>query len=456
MTTDLDNILLKLWNNWTFRLSLSSNELFHSNALQYFAEILSINDENNSNQDHPSENKSAIENIVHQKILSKTTVEKLFKISGGGQPENLNIYSKFTIEREWKNMDLVVLGHNDKKRTIPVLAIEVKVKSYPTDTQLKEYKKILVDAPLILLTGMGWEGRKDVIAISFNDLANSLKEHFHDTANQLVLNYIELCSDLDSLFSFLKTKLNAELSIEDSIDIGDKLEPYRLHSIWWKLWASHIKNEIDNKLKKFEFYPTYYDSYSGYTKTGNVGAYFKWESSETDKDNRKIHIGIQIEGSSFRLFLKIVDSKLGSAKEARKCAENILLNLFKNKGVFSNHPANSHYRKHIRLITPKNGNDSNDELTIFTRDIFGTPRNGEFNLTGYANAPGDGFADFRLRIESGCKISDIVDTAVNVLSKNLYSFSTNGQLVLLDVVKAFEKSWKSNIEELKKFKQFAS
>lgn len=448
MNTDLDEILLNLWNNWMFRLSLSSNELFHSNTLQYLAEILALENENDAQPNCYSEKGITGARIVNPKSITQKAVIELFKITGAKLDSKLDEYSNFTIEREWKHIDLVVLGHKEKT-TDPILAIEVKVKSYPTLEQLEEYKKKLDNAPLILLTGMGGNATKNPHFIGFEKLANSLGQQFSNTSNPLALSYIDLCHNLDLLFSILNEKLKTSASMKEAMNLGNKLEPYRLHSIWWKLWASHIENEIAEGIKEEEFHPKYFGSYSGFTKTGNIGTYFKWES-KIDDDKREIHIGVQIEGNSFRLFLKIVDAKLGNANQARKHAENILINLSQKYGVFSTNPAIEQYKTYILR-----GQDSDNQKRtwdIFKEGVFGAPKKAKFRLPGYANSAGDGFADFRLTIKEECSISELVDTVLAVLVNNRYSDARDDSLVLLEVVKSFEQNWAKRIDELKYFK----
>ena len=139
MNTDLDEILLNLWNNWMFRLSLSSNELFHSNTLQYLAEILALENEKDAHPNDCSEKAITGARIVNPKSITPKAVSKLFKITDTPLESELDGYTNFTIERERNNLDLLVLGHKERKSS-PILAIEVKVKSYPTLKQLEEYK----------------------------------------------------------------------------------------------------------------------------------------------------------------------------------------------------------------------------------------------------------------------------------------------------------------------------
>ena len=80
---ELENTLQKLWKNPLFRLSLSSNELFHSNILQYLAE--------DGNSKTPKE-------------ISANSAKKLFHALTGKKLDAKE--DTYTIEREWHHMDL--------------------------------------------------------------------------------------------------------------------------------------------------------------------------------------------------------------------------------------------------------------------------------------------------------------------------------------------------------------
>lgn len=263
---ELGALLARLWSNWAFRLSLSSNELFHSNILQFFAETAAqaappaAVDETPASDDESAPGSEARGGGPAPQRIDARAAEALLRLLCKGEPRDdhehaalsrLRAGKPLTVHREWKRMDLVVV-QTDGKQSSPVFALEIKVKAYPTAGQLRGYRDALrADAsagapcpPLFLLTGMGAEqaAAAGVPALTFGDLAQSLGHWALDESAQAVQReYVALCALLHALFARLSNALGEGSTLRGAIDIAALLVPYRLHSLWWKLWASHLE-----------------------------------------------------------------------------------------------------------------------------------------------------------------------------------------------------------------------
>jgi hypothetical protein len=495
----LDGILQKLWGSWIFRLSLSSNELFHSNILQYLAELmnkvstvpLAITKESMGNQ--PID-----EAEVEPKTITWETAMNLLGLFCDNPNDIFTMITeavkesiwKLTVEREWKNMDLVIMAHAGFKQgnkttkcSFPLFAIEVKVKAYPTTIQLEEYVSALKSAmpekcagqfipSLFLLTGMGAFVARvipNVTCLDFRQLAKKLSDHFIPSqpldASPVPTSYIALCWYLDELFCILGKRLDEHILLEDAEKIGAKLRPYRLHAIWWKLWASKLEQACRNQIKEIDVPDNCGVHYhSAFTRTGNVEVCWKWEGQDKDNKKTSISIGTQIEGSSFRLFLNVVHPGLGTSVDSRQKVEDALLKLCTRIGVFAQNPS---IVKYIEGWEKKKGgapdytnpweqeqwnnrlktcNDSETGNSFF-KDKTGTGNQREGfrpRLHGYANADGNGFADFRLQFNGEVTLEKIAALVKEIILEDKYSCVPGDEMkpALMRVVCSFRDTEK--------------
>ena len=495
---NLNDVLGELWKNWAFRLSLSSNELFHSNILQYLVESnatpLSASSESSKPPDgnEREECLAANSNLAHSRddsgdeseptLIHKESAVRLLNVLCGdkhiGCVPAFNIMKdanfQFSVQREWKNMDLVILRSpkGAKPKWLPIYALEVKVKAYPELKQVHRYRDILNEMwekedvssskpytpPLFLLTGMGASAFKNckinaLYLINFKELAEGLKNQECDVG-LVAEQYIALCESLHNLFELLEGTLTSKTKWKSARDTAKQLEPYRLHSLSGKLWASHVAKQFRDRVNANKKIATeYVHYYSGYTRTSNSGICWKWAIEE-----ESISIGVQIEGESVRLFLNIVHPSLGSALEARKKVEKTLLKLMKSHGVFADNPGMPTLQKRWNSIDRSSdfhwlgftipvreasaSSSGNSALKLFVEGKVGKGR-GDRMLTGYANGPGNGFADVRLTLRDSddCTIDAVSEMVSSVLVNDLFSSSQRTEdqdPLLLRVVKGFE------------------
>ena len=512
----LKTILDELWGNWAFRLSLSSNELFHSNVLQYLAEESATEASPDSSRRQSEGAPSATgDDSEEPEVITVEAAKKLLSLLDPHKHELVKAtYGKLDasntlhfVKREWNHMDLVVLERKRKRGgsfTIgrPLFAIEVKVKDYPSADQLLGYRKTLDDRwtqkakkgedgtatyppPLFLLAGDGKEALEDerlkatpTFGLDFGGLAKALQEWASgDTTSSPVLReYVSLCNALHDLLQKLRVKLKDDLTWTTAEEMGELLRPYRLHSLWWKLWAAHVrrtcaKKIIDAWVGNEADLKNPLHCYSGFTSTGNLGICWHWQTPPEEpgkrvKPEQAISIGVQIEGKSFRLFLNVVYGDLGDKSKARLDTEAALLRLLLSHGVFASNPAMDTLQERWKVV-PKVKNKEIPYRNAKTWEgllscsgqiaspkkskLFASVSPGKGDpvgetmpmLPGYANAPGNGFADIRLSLEDESKVNEVAELVCRILVDNELSApstSANRELLLLRVVKGFSEA----------------
>jgi len=546
--SDLDTLLRSLWRNWAFRLSLSSNELFHSNMLQFLAEGADLQpagqdadkneaadradaDDNDAGGDNTERGSGSSRTHAHKRDGTLEpqfiTPEAALRFAALFGPDVharvLPIVQQarsrraaralpraFKVLRETDHMDLTIQVPWASNGYRPLLALEVKVKSYPTAKQLGGYRDRLnarwtrkskganpnqekpkpdFEPPLVLLTGMG-RGRIQVELDAQNDSAadvhRNLPAHLVDfgelrTAlegdalqadrSSVRAEYIALCDGLHKLFATLEAELTGELMWSRARLIGRTLQRYRIHAIWWKLWADAQSRAVGKLLEEEPVRV----SPPAFTRTGNFDAYWHWSESPEDaqpgdriKVGRAISIGIQVEGSSLRFFLNIMDKALGTAFDARLRVEAALLRLIREHGVFVRLPGLADLatywndmerqwaKSDVKLafanrdawppgtdVPPPGDVDARIEATVGKGKI---PQSGATGsrapmLTGYANGEGNGFADLRVPIMPDCTSTEFAELSRDVLMNNLFSQPNDVDTpVLQRVVRGFEES----------------
>lgn len=542
---ELDTLLKSLWRNWAFRLSLSSNELFHSNILQFLAEGADLQSEardgdKNEADDRAEEdggdageddtgtgsgssqkNARDSDGTLEPQFIGAAAALRFAKLFGPDVLECVRPIVKeartrralpraFKVLREADHIDLTIQVPWTSKEYRPLLAVEVKVKSYPTAKQLEAYRdrlnakwthkangansnqeksKPYFEPPLVLITGMG-RGRiraeldtpGDTAAdvhrnpaahvIDFGELRTALAgDAFQADRSPVRAEYIALCDGLHKLFTTLEAELTDELEWSRARLIGRKLERYRMHAIWWKLWADAQSQAVGKLLEEVPVRV----SPPAFTRTGNFDAYWHWSESPEDaqpgariKTGRAISIGLQVEGNSLRFFLNILDKELGSAFDSRLLVEAALLKLIRGHGVFARLPgladlatywnkmerqwresggeisfANRHVWMPSRDVPLPGDVDARIKATVGKGKI---PRSGATGsrapmLTGYANGEGNGFADLRVPITPDCTSAKFAELSRDVLMNNLFSRPNDLDTpVLQRVIRGFEES----------------
>lgn len=509
----LKSLLGKLWDNWAFRLSLSSNELFHSNILQFIAESLSSSEQTspssgtgkpfeesdfelNSAGDQPVADAviTVGGRMVEPGVITVDAATQLLKLVAGDSVEShklfkpvfdklraMNQTQQLVVAREARNMDLAVLFREPStKRQGPLralFALEVKVKAFPERSQLEVYLNSLKDTwkgsdyspPLFLLTGMGAEkatrekeatGQSALLVttLNFSELKLRLEAHkFNKSEKPVQAEYSELCGLLHQLFITLQGELRETLTINRALELGNQLVPYRVHAIWWKQWAAFVANKCSVR----DANKDYFHTYSGYTRTGNLGACWRWQSTPNgEKAQESINIGVQIEGRSLRLFLNIVHKDLGTKGEARLNTEKIFLSLIATQGIFADNPHIKALRSAWTEVDSKEFHNGSllakfkvdlIEGQAYEPDIFESadmhppknlPRLGKSRplFPGYGNAAHNGHSDIRLRIKPETTVNQIAGVVSRILEDGFYSDKSKAKHGLIGVVKAFQEN----------------
>lgn len=468
-----NEILRALWGNPMFRLSLSSNELFHSNTLQYFAEWISSDREVHGTSASRLESEGQIgeaelqssDTPLEPTAITKEAASALYRLLSDSPQAPNWLYDSYSVAREWKNMDLVVFGSLRKtNEKHPLFALEIKVKSFPTNEQLDRYlaelhghgvkeecqSDCLEKPPLFLLTGMGASGIRDKVkVVDFSTVAERMSATTAQKTNDHSIffrSYQQLCSDLHRLFASLENSLNIDLNWQEALAIGEQLTPFRLHPIWWKLWADYLKRQCTPPPDSPR--TNYLHTYSDFTNSGVAGICWRWPKFDPDhKTHDTLEVGVQIEGNSLRLFLSVRAEGLGSASEARKKVEGALIKLYAN-GVFAQYPA-TNYPDTLKKTDALPAGAGIGLPEIFVQDFHPSPRKDssgriKYCLNGYANGQNHGFADLRLQIKSETTIAHVADFVKAVLTEDAFSSPATrgscGDPILLQVVKKFESS----------------
>lgn len=189
-------------------LKITRTEIRHSNMLSWLL--------------NPSENHGLGDSIIRGFIQYVTTTF----------PENIDVFDTllmtchdFTIQREWRNIDILAVSSNEKF----VLCIENKIDSGEHDNQLNRYRKIVEDT----YPDYG----KMYIFLSPEGVEASETEHWCSMSYQDVLSIIE------NARKKIKLLPDVELLINNYIDairrdiVGDE----RLVQICAEIYAKHKK-----------------------------------------------------------------------------------------------------------------------------------------------------------------------------------------------------------------------
>lgn len=339
----------KLWTNWAFRLSLSSLELFHSNALQYIAELSAESD--TSPKLAPGE-------------VSGRTVKALFQLFAPVDDKSmLDVYERaksnleaklkddavYSVKREWNDMDLVVL---DQTQNAPLFALEVKVKSIATYDQLEGYQNELdkywqerkgepFHPPLILVYGIAESKVHDKwpLKIGFSSIATSLAELNEKLNNELCRTYAELCCELGRIVACFREQIGPETQWKRLNELENDARPYRLAPVVSKLFFEKLAEVCRRKLEddpRVASIKGYLECASGYTNDGQVNVGWRFGSEKGSEPS--LFLGIQVESASFRFCASVRDRALSNESSPRKCVEGTLIKLVE-LGIFDSNPA---------------------------------------------------------------------------------------------------------------------
>lgn len=201
-------------------LKISRTEIRHSNMLSWLLD---------ANENHG---------------LGDKYIKALFQLIVNNNPKHnvfdmlLLDYYSFTVYREWKNIDILLVSREEKI----FVAIENKVGAHEHSDQLNRYREILEKE---------YESYKRVYLYLTPD-----GEEPSDTVNWEVLTYQELVDELEAISKNVELLPDAELMIRNYIDIirRDIVEDQELIDICNKIYEKHrraldliFENKTDNK-----------------------------------------------------------------------------------------------------------------------------------------------------------------------------------------------------------------
>lgn len=176
--------------------------------------------------------------------LGDKYIKALFQLIVNNNPKHnvfdmlLLDYYSFTVYREWKNIDILLVSREEKI----FVAIENKVGAHEHSDQLNRYREILEKE---------YESYKRVYLYLTPD-----GEEPSDTVNWEVLTYQELVDELEAISKNVELLPDAELMIRNYIDIirRDIVEDQELIDICNKIYEKHrraldliFENKTDNK-----------------------------------------------------------------------------------------------------------------------------------------------------------------------------------------------------------------
>lgn len=489
----LQTILDALWRNWMFRLSLSSNELFHSNFLQAVlgeAEPeLSLELDSHSDVDLDSEAKlepgleSDSEDDDDKTCLTTWARVRMLATWAQLAPDWVDgIQEKFGsnpvfLHREWKKqLDLAVVVRVQKGRRKPrevvLFALELKIKSYPTRSQLDRYQTLMkehngkksgFDPQLVLLSLIRpleetlWE-MPQLKLMNFAQLASGLQDLVPSSGAlaPAISEYVRCCGSLHQLSQYWHDHLKPETTLQEVISARATYR--RLHPIWSKLCAAYLCELVNEEMAGFGMTRDFgLEPEPGFSN-GKWKADFLWCRPEhlhfkTKREQNSAgvvaKVGVQIEGDTLRFMLNALNVGRPGIT-ARGLVEEVLLERAFTHGLYQRlHTL--HSRQQNPAADDGNG-DSGGDVDTFAfwdadQDVImlenGLPAlsapnpNSGYRLTGYNNGVNFGHADYRIRLNPAVslgRISKIIAAAL----KGKYNANEHQDFVdLLDDMAAF-------------------
>lgn len=427
-----DTILNKLWNNWMFRLSLSSNELFHSNFLQL---VLSDSSPDAIDDRSGLTSWARVWELARWAGLDPQWIDDRHKDYG---------HCHVFVYREWKQLDLAIVAREQsakgKYRDIVIFAVELKIKSYPRIEQVRGYladmSKHNGDAaftPRLVLLSLarppaGFGDVPDLSVMDFSQLANGIEGLGPEcTLAPAVAEYAALCRLLNALSLHWETLLQPALTLKDVT--GAHRVYQRLNPIWSKLCAAYLCTLVAEKMQGVVHDDFELQAVPGFSNA-HWSADFLWcapahaghESALPKRPaNVVAKVGVQIEGDTIRFMLNALH--VGDQDNtARQIVEQALLRQGETHGLF----ARLHQLYSLSAATAPAGIPG--EVQEFwrrypriRRRANGLPRLSSpaaasgFRLTGYENGPRFGHADYRLKLDPEVTLDELSMLVVDAL-----------------------------------------
>jgi hypothetical protein len=209
---NIDTTIEKLKTSPLFYLFLSSRELFHSNFWFWLSTI----------------NKTETIKLFTDKNIGNNLIFKREHNQSSGEFKS--------------TVDLVISGENSQK-----IAIENKVKDFPTSEQLERIKNSFGTTPTeLILTTLFWT--KDLVfngwtVKTYRQISEAIKpESFTDNRyfQDLISDYKEFTLTLATLTEQLNITQEYDFAISLNKDLYNKLNDIKLWEGYQKLRASHL------------------------------------------------------------------------------------------------------------------------------------------------------------------------------------------------------------------------
>lgn len=340
-----------------FHLSLSSNELFHSNLLYYIAMYFDDTDGQHTLDGTKLEShRKHVEKFLRALKLHQASdqLEKTCTTCTQGHD------FQYQVRREDNHRDIAVYRtappNIDDCRSEKLIGVaELKVKSLPRKSQLDIYSekidKEAKDAKRTLVSLVSMERLPgkwnycslEELAVGLWKLSVDISES--DTLRRVVDDYTKHLLLMHQLGAVLNEFLTPNLTFADYEEITTSLESSRLAQLWQKIMYQHIAelivrsvtksgcseseiedDEEDNVLIRCgsETLRVYY-GLSNATGMCGVG----WELFEPQaRGKEQASIGVQIQGEDFRCF---VDAR-GKSVKRKTVEQSLLLGILCGKG----------------------------------------------------------------------------------------------------------------------------
>lgn len=429
-------ILRELWGNWMFRLSLSSNELFHSNFLHTLFSDPDANEDNVTDWDR-------LQQCAHSLGLDLDWLDRV--------KEEYGQYAVH-VHREWRQLDLAFVVHVPKQRgsfkEVVIFAVELKIKSYPTLEQLERYLGKMNEqnrddgcgSKLVLLSLMGApaEATKlpELILVDFGALAKNLGRvrPCQTTFRPALDAYIRLCGQLHDLSKHWRRMLEEPLSLGEVLDRGASYG--RLSAIWYKLCAARLCALVAKEIGKHSIDGNVELSLTPGLSNSTWSADFLWVRGDLPKVDQRsknrmslpvAKVGVQVERDTIRFMMNASDIR-PRASCARKDVENALLAQATEQGLFSR-LMSIYANSKATATTAASAEDAKfwrNRGVLLERSGWPQlrkPMKPEFELTGYENSATFGHADYRLTLARTATLEDI---STQVVAALLGDFNKNG------------------------------
>ena len=223
---------------------------------------------------------------------------------------------KITVKREWHHRDIAILCENKITNEKIYYAVENKIKSLPTKTQLKNYTENLdtyklqgaVFTGLINPFGKNLEVENNGLKVEwrfvgYNTIAQKIKNLLNESKEikglkrEQILEYCKIIENIDAI-------LNEELkTTENKLDYihSEHIEQLRINDLYIKLkGATFIEYFEKRKGQLISSFSNYNLIVEQSFHNGKATLDFRY-SNKTKDDAPWLHIGIQIEGNQYRI-----------------------------------------------------------------------------------------------------------------------------------------------------------